>query len=85
MKIYLISQNENQRWDTYDSAVVYAPDEETARNIDPGRGLKIKWDDDETHFSNYWCREPKNVKVEYLGEANDEFGQGVICASFHAG
>jgi inorganic pyrophosphatase/exopolyphosphatase len=35
MNIYLISQTENEDYDTYNSAVVYAPDEDTARNLHP--------------------------------------------------
>ena len=35
MNIYLISQKENNDYDTYDSAVVVAPNEEVARRIHP--------------------------------------------------
>lgn len=31
MKLFLISQTQNNDYDTYDSAVVTAPDEETAK------------------------------------------------------
>lgn len=35
MKIYKISQDVNKDYDTYDSAVVYANNEEEAKNIHP--------------------------------------------------
>ncbi|MFA6125419.1 hypothetical protein [Sphingomonas sp.] len=39
MKLFLISQNQNYDYDTYDSAVVAAPDEETARLMNPRNGM----------------------------------------------
>jgi len=74
MNIYHISQDVNDDYDTYDSAVVYAKSRERARNIPPyGR-------------ANYgWCS-PEYVKVEYLGIAKPEVKEeGVICASYNAG
>ena len=80
MKLFLISQNQNRGYDTYDSAVVAAPDEETARNMNPENGKPMeKWDKD---YST-WCSGPEHVKVIYLGEAVDS-EQGVECASFNA-
>lgn len=73
MNIYYISQNVNNEWDTYESAVVAAPDENTARNMHPSG------DDDYT--TEMWC-EPKDVIVKYLGEAAEGIAQGVICAEF---
>lgn len=35
MNLYLISQSQNNYFDTYDSAVVCAPDEDTARWTHP--------------------------------------------------
>lgn len=78
MNLYLISQTENNTWETFDSAVVCAPDEETARNIIPGGG---KWSD----VWSSWASRPENVTVKYLGEANQEIKSGVVCASFNAG
>jgi hypothetical protein len=81
MKLFLIKQSQNTGYDTYDSAVVSAPDEETAKHMDPGSGKPVeKWN------SNYlsWCNGPEHVTVRYLGEAVD-MEQGVVCASFNAG
>lgn len=94
MKLYLISQSVNNDYDTYDSAVVAAPDEETARNTHPKGGI-IAWEDydnygylrsgvwDGTPSLRSWVRKPGHVEVKYLGETEEP--QGVICASFNAG
>lgn len=71
--LYLISQSVNNDYDTYDSAVVAAPDEEAARRTHPGWG----WED------GGWARYPSDVKVELIGQTDRE--AGVILASFNAG
>ena len=82
MKLFLISQTQNTGDDTYDSAVMAAPDEETARQMDPYTGELIEvWGDS----SAAWCSAPKHVAVRYIGEAAADIEQGVICASFNAG
>lgn len=44
-KLFLISQNKNTGYDTYNAAVVCAPDEETARHINPAVGMtRSEWD-----------------------------------------
>lgn len=80
MKLYLISQSENTDYDTYDSAVVCAPDEETARGMHPSNGHKIMWGGEWSE----WCKNREAVNVEYLGDAMEGIEQGVICASFNA-
>lgn len=81
MKLFLISQTENRGYDTYDSAVVCAESEETARQMNPsGRG-DVKWGRD---FST-WCSSPDKVNVQMIGEASPGLGPGVVCASFNAG
>jgi len=81
MKLFLISQSENNDYDTYDSAVVAADTEEIAKAMDPSSGepklFGEGWND--------WCKSLDGVKVQYLGEAVEGTIQGVICASFHAG
>jgi hypothetical protein len=83
MKLYLISQSQNDHCDTYDSAVVAAPNEDTARWMDPG-GY-----DGDIFFTRWgktgsgWALKPEDVKVEYLGEAVEGTELGVICASFN--
>ena len=84
MKIYLISQDVNDYYDTYDSAVVIAVNEEQARNTYPGdedgrdTDFNNRWDIDK------WAKSPNDVTVEYIGEThiNERL---VICSSFNAG
>lgn len=81
MKLFLISQDQSNGYDTYDSAVVAAPDEETARHIDPGTGKPVaNWNKNRS-----WCNGPEHVTVAYIGEAAEDIAQGVVCASFNAG
>jgi hypothetical protein len=77
MKLYRISQDENNHYDTFDSAVVCAADEEAARMTHPGTGWGRRF--------LSWCAEPSGVKVEYIGEAVPGLPVGVVCASFNAG
>jgi len=88
-KLYLISQEENNGYDTYDSAVVVAPDEETAKIIDPANTLQIfmtekDWDYNKNSWGS-WCSSPDKVKVLYLGDATDDLKVGVVTSSFNAG
>lgn len=81
MNLYLISQEENSEYDTYDSAVVAAPDEESAKRIHP-RGPEC-W---QGYPSRTWCRTPSEVTAKYIGMASGEITAGtVICSSFNAG
>jgi hypothetical protein len=86
MKIYLISQGVNDDYDTYDSAVVCADNEEEARGMNPSGGQEVtdNKDIDGTPYFSAWCF-LKDVKAEYLGEAKEGSEKGVICASFNAG
>lgn len=83
MKLFLIEQQINTDYDTYDSAVVCAPDEETARNMSPDSGDPVNWKKDQSYSS--WAYAPEQVKVTYLGEAVEGSIQGVVVASFNAG
>ena len=80
MNLYLISQNKENGYDTYDSAVVAAPDEQAARSTHPG---DRPWP--ENSFCDTWCSKPEQVVVELLGKAKTGTEAGVICASFNAG
>ena len=84
MKLYLISQDENQNYDTYDSAVVAAENEKMAAYMNPTSGKPMKKEDWEYKYSS-WAHDLKDVKVKYLGEATVGIEAGVICASFNAG
>jgi len=77
--LYLISQDSNDGYDTYDSLIVCAKDEEEARNIHPG--IFGEWRDN----VSYWCKTSNLVKVKYIGIAANEIDYGVVLASFNAG
>ena len=88
MNLYKISQDANSQYDTFDSAVVCAENEEIARNINPASlrdedlSSLMDW---HTHPEYQWCESPDLVKVELIGSAAPEMLQGVICASYNAG
>ena len=90
MKIYLISQNVNNNYDTYDSAVVIAENEEEARKIHPEGTYDYPEESKKSEYkkmdSDYgsWVRK-KYVIVKYVGEAKEGSEKGVVCASFNAG
>lgn len=74
MKLWLISQEANSDYDTYDSAVVAALDEADARTITPGAN----------GWGRTWCNEPSQVTAEYIGDAAPGMERGVVLASFNA-
>jgi len=76
MKLFLISQSEYTGYDTYDSAVVCAPNEDAARRISPDYGGE---------FGPGWCSSPDKVTAQLIGEAEPGLPVGVVCASFNAG
>jgi hypothetical protein len=81
MKLYLLTQDENQAEDTFESCVVVAEDEEGARNVHPFGD----WD-----RVDVWCYEPESVTVTFLGDARKDIEKAgfslkvnnVICGSF---
>jgi hypothetical protein len=81
MKLFRISQTQNENYDSYDSAVVAAETEDVARAMNPYRGTP----NDFAENSDVWCSCPEEVQVEYLGEAVEGTERGVIVASFNAG
>lgn len=84
MKLFLISQDSNNDYDTYDSAVVCAPNEDVARVMNPSNGKLMEKADWRGQYSS-WCAAPELVTVEYLGKAADTVKPGIVCSSFNAG
>ena len=81
MKLWKIYQDVNDGYDTYDSAVVVAPDEETARTIHPG---ECPWSTELSHST--WAVRPDQVGAICIGEAAPNMEAGaVVVASFNAG
>ena len=79
MNLYLISQNINNGYDTYDSAVVAAPNEDMARHMHPNDAVN---NGDLSYSEDVWCN-PKDVQVKYIGLT--ELPKSVVCSSFNAG
>lgn len=82
MNLYLISQNVNNYYDTYDSAVVAAESEEKARWISPSYYESESWDGKAGAFSA-WCN-VEDVQVEFIGVAKKGTQSGIILSSFNA-
>ena len=97
MKLYLISQDEVTGYDTYDSAVVAAVDENDARLINPCSYVRGSAADGWLVHSDVGggcsCRNSvsgwvdfdciEKIDVKYLGET--ALGRGLILSSFNAG
>ena len=81
MKLWVISQNTNIGYDTYDSAVVAAETEDDARNIHPSGNNK---DFETPRPYGSWVA-PEAVHVAFIGVTDRKFVNPIICASFNAG
>lgn len=75
MFLYKISQDVNRGYDTFDSAIVAAPDANSAKMIYPGKGC---------YDVDAWC-DYSYVKVDLIGTTAPGVKMGVILASFNAG
>jgi len=92
MNLYKISQDENDGYDTFDSAVVAAESEDDAKRMNPANiweGLSYNDADENGRFNDnafgVWATNISAVKVELIGVAADGIERGVIVASFNAG
>lgn len=85
MNIYLISQDINNDYDTFDSAVVAAESEEAAKEIHPIQSWNGWMGPKETWKSGTWCKSSEQVTVKYLGQAAEGTPAGVLLASYNAG
>lgn len=81
MNLYLISQDINDDYDTYDSAVVAAESEDDARTIHPDR-CGNEWS---LEYESVWLKysDIDKITVELIGTTDRE--RGVVLASFNAG
>ena len=91
MNLYLLSQNDEQGYDTYDSCVVVAKSPAQACKIDPGGDNYDNRDNERNSwnpswFSRAWTKDPKKVKVTLIGKAASGMKENsVVIASFNAG
>lgn len=80
MKLYLLTQNDNNVYDTYDSCLVCAENEADARTISPSGDVFV-----ENERYGSWAKKASAITCEEIGEANEKQTRGVIIASFNAG
>ena len=101
MNIYKISQSINNGYDTYDSAVVIAENEDDARTIHPLKYVTHhkdgKWYgthsvapyneyETENNFRSWLpFDEIHKIDVEFIGVAKEDSKKGGILSSFNAG
>ena len=83
MKLFLLEQSENNGYDTFDSCVVCAENEEDARNIMPDFSSGKEFTP--SNMYGAWAYTIEGVEVKYLGEAEPSLEKGIIIASFNAG
>lgn len=83
MNLYLVEQNENTGYDTYDSMVVCAESEEAARRTHPTPGYKDERD--WGYCLSGWCSSPDKATVTLIGVADASVKPGVVVASYNAG
>jgi len=75
--LWLLSQNENRGYNTYDSCLVAADTEDDAKLIFPGEY--------ESFNSRRWAYSINGVHVEKIGVTHAKNRGKVIIASFNAG
>ena len=82
LKLYKISQDINNGYDTYDAAIVCASSEDEARHLHPRLG-SLTADSGDTWVT---LSQINLVNVEYIGEASPNFDcPQAILASYNAG
>lgn len=86
MKIYLLEHLGKQGYDTYDSCIVAAKNEDEARKISP-RGMIIGSEEYDSSYEQEWIApdEVHLIQVTLLGTAVRGTKKGVLLASFNAG
>jgi hypothetical protein len=82
MNLYLLTQEVNNAYDTYDSCVVCAKGLNDAKTIHPSEQVCITKESQDTYDA--WCK-LSDVKVKYIGQAKRGLKRGVILSSFNAG
>ena len=83
--LYLLSQDENNNYYTYDSCVVCASSPERAVKIHPGSADNPDMDHWESRYGT-WCKSPDKVICRQIGTASRDIPlNSVVIGSFNAG
>lgn len=94
MKLYLLSQKDDNGYDTYDSVVVAAESCFEAVRITPCGQLtwddekeifRYPWDKEAEGVATGWARHVDNINCIEIGYAHDSVKKGVVLSSFNAG
>lgn len=90
MNLYLLRQDENNNYDSFDSAIIAAESEEEAKLFHPSGSRwdqeSPEWDSGKPDNWKYeWASSPDNVEVLLIGTAVEGTKAGVILASYNAG
>jgi hypothetical protein len=96
MNLYLIEQDINQDYETYDSAVVCCNTEDEARSTHPGEytsaveGNWVKYLGSRSECKDYsrdWVSysDIGKIKVTLIGIAGSKIKKGVVISSYNAG
>jgi hypothetical protein len=87
LKLYLLEQSVNQEYDTYDSIVVIAENEDRARNMTPYEDRFLDSEDYKNTWSGSWVsyKDADKIKVTYLGDAKPGSTESIVITSFNAG
>jgi len=80
--LYLLSQDQYNGYDTYDSCVVCAADPDAARLIHPAQDSTYQ---PKNWAASGWANAPEQINCKLIGTAEPGMEPGVICASFNAG
>lgn len=86
--LYKISQDVNTNYDTYDSVVVIADSEESARRMVPSYDntiIDIADKEKAFYIKEVWTNDPTKVQVKLVGLALLDALPGIVLASYNAG
>ena len=92
MNLYLLTQDERDGYDTYDSCVVSADSPEDAVLLNPNgevygsapHSTRQGWVKGTPESYDSWASSPVTVTAKLIGTAAEGV-RGVVCASFNAG
>ncbi len=85
LKLYLLTQNLNDTYDTFDSVVVCAKSEADAKTIHPDGGVFVEIEGriNPEYSHGDWVSKFSHIQSKYLGPAAECIERGVIIASFN--
>ncbi len=83
MKIYHLSQTDNDGYDTYSDCVVIARSPKDAKTIHPSGDENVY--DGRYHAWGDWADSYDGIECIEIGIAHKSQKRGVVCHSFHAG